>query len=167
VRTRGSWTHVVLVFTVIAGIEVAGCSASASKGTMPPPGPNGRVDASSGPDFIAVVGRDGGTAGYARKQDAMGPGAGPIVVYADDLRTVVGQLAPGKGFIPVGVDPATVPEIPAVVGPGEQMPTSNAAIVAFYVRNDSPSEIYNAVMVGAQVTGDGCQWPCESTHWWP
>lgn len=39
------------------------------------------------------------------------------VVYGDDLRTVVGQMVPGKGFVPVGVDPATVPTFAVEVGP--------------------------------------------------
>jgi hypothetical protein len=34
---------------------MSACSPFASKGTMPPPGPNGQVDASSAPDLLAVA----------------------------------------------------------------------------------------------------------------
>ena len=37
----------------VAGLLSGACSPFASKGTMPPPGPNGQVDASAAPDFIA------------------------------------------------------------------------------------------------------------------
>lgn len=49
---------------IVVGLLSGACSPFASKGTMPPPGPNGQVDASAAPDFIAVAGEDGGIAGY-------------------------------------------------------------------------------------------------------
>lgn len=102
---------------VVLGVLASGCSPLASKGTMPPPGANGQVDPSSAPDFLAVAGRDAGIAGYARKEDVLGPGDAAFPVYGDDLRTVVGQMVPGKGFVPVGVDPATVLTFAVEVGP--------------------------------------------------
>ena len=84
---------------------------------MPPPGPNGEVDASPAPDFLAVAGRDAGIAGYARREDVLSPGDGPFPVYGDDLRMVVGQMVPNRGFVPAGVDPATIPTFAAEAGP--------------------------------------------------
>lgn len=136
---------------------LAACSSLASKGTMPPPGPNGQVDASSAPDFIAVAGRDAGITGYARSQDVLNPQDQPFLVYGEDLRTVVGQMVPGKGFIPVGVDPNTVPNIPVVVGPVGQNPPDGSKVI-IYVRNDSPTIISLAVLVEEEVTAAGGYW---------
>jgi hypothetical protein len=115
------------------------------------------VDASSAPDFIAVAGGDAGIAGYARKQDVLGPGDAPFPVFGDDLRTVVGQMVPDKGFIPAGMDPNTVPKIPVVVAPSGQGQSDGSKVV-LYVRNDSPTEIHDAVLVGGQVTDSGGFW---------
>jgi hypothetical protein len=59
------------------------------------------------PDYIAIAYFDRpGVAGYASKEDVAA--IRPAPVYAQDLTTVVGQFIPGKGFIPVGVDPDSV-----------------------------------------------------------
>jgi hypothetical protein len=149
-RSTGS----ILVIALLVAVVFTACSPFATKGTMPPPGPNGAVDASSAPDFIAVAGRDAGIAGYARKQDVLGPGDAPFPVFGDDLRTVVGQMVRDKGFIPAGVDPNTVSKIPVVVAPsGQSQPDSSK--VALYIRNDAPTEIHDAVLVGGQVKDSG------------
>src|SRR5450756_310566 len=157
VRTRIRSTGAILVIALIGGAALAACSPFASKGTMSPPGPNGAVDASSAPDFSAVAGRDAAIAGDARKQDVLGPGDAPFPVFGDDLWTVVGQMVPGKGFIPAGVDPNTVPKIPVVVGPAGQGQSDGSKVV-LYAQNDSPTEIYDAVLVGGQVTNGGGFW---------
>jgi hypothetical protein len=147
----------MLVIALVGGTVLAACSPFASKGTMPPPGPNSAVDASSAPDFIAVAGRDAGIAGYARKEDVLNPGREPFPVYGEDLRTVVGQMVPGKGFIPAGVDPDTVAKIPVVVAPsGQDQPDGSK--VAVYVRNDSLTEIHDAVIAQGQITASGGYW---------
>lgn len=142
---------------VTAAAMLAACSPLAIKGTMPPPGPNGEVDASSAPDFIAVVGQGPDIVGYARRQDVMGASDDPFPVYGADLHTVVGQMVPGKGFIPVGVDPNSVPKISVVVGPATQHPSDGSKVV-IYVRNDSPTMIWNAVFVGGTITDSGGFW---------
>lgn len=139
---------------VLATAAAAACSPSASKGTMPPPGPGGIVDASAAPDFIAVAGRGSGIAGYARREDVLGIGGEPFPVYGDDLRTVVGQMVPGKGFIPVGTDPNAVPRIPVVAGPASQLPSDTSKVV-LYVRNDSPGTIHTAIVIEGIVTAGG------------
>lgn len=40
-----------------------------------------------------------------------------VPVYGPDLTAVVGQLVPDKGFVPAGVDPASVPSRPVEVAP--------------------------------------------------
>lgn len=100
------------------------CNIGASRGTMPPPDANGEVDPSAVPDFIAYVGRTDQIIGWVPKsylldpgQHCLGPQCDPIPVYANDLTTLIGHDVPGRGFVPVGVDPVTVPEQPVLVGP--------------------------------------------------
>ena len=144
------------VVLVVAGL--AACSPLASKGTMPPPGPNGEVDVESAPEFIAVAGRDGSVVGYVRKElllPAEGPGrrgVDPMPVYGEDLRTVVGQMVPGKGFVAVGVDPATVPDIPVQVANASPPPGEGSGQVALYVRNDGADQAWIAVESGGVVS---------------
>jgi len=125
---------------------------------MPPPGPNGQVDASSAPDFIAVAGRDRGIAGYARKEMVLAPGDAPFPVYGEDLRTIVGQMVPGKGFIPAGVDPATVPTFPVEVAPSRATTGLESEHVVLYVRNDTAVEAWIAVQVAGQSMDNGGYW---------
>ena len=156
-RTKRRSTCTILLTALVAVAVFAGCSPFASKGTMPPPGPDGEVDPSSAPDFLAVAGRDAGIAGYARKEDVLSPGDAPFPVFGDDLRTVVGQMFPGKGFIPVGVDPNTVPKFPVVAGPSGQAQPDGSKVVV-YVRNDSSTEIHDAVLDDGQITASGGFW---------
>jgi hypothetical protein len=147
----------VVVAAIAATSLLAACSPLASKGTLPPPGPDGAVDASSAPDFLAVAGRDGGIAGYARKEDVLGGRNAAFPVYGEDLRSVVGQMVPGKGFIAAGVDPETVPDIP-VVAEASGIDQPNGPKVVLYVRNDSLTQIHDAVLVDGQVTDGGGFW---------
>jgi hypothetical protein len=107
------------------------CGLGASRGTMPPPDANGEVDPSAVPDFIAYAGRTDGIIGWVPKsfllepgQHCRGPQCDPIPVYADDLATLIGHDVPGRGFVPLGVDPAAVPERPVLVGPSLGAPAS-------------------------------------------
>jgi hypothetical protein len=149
----------VLSSTLIAGIAL-GCSPLHSKGTVPPPGRNGQVDQSSSPDFVSVAGPDGGIVGYVPKI-AVFPGIDPVTgrpseaswpVYADDLVTVVGQLVPGRGFVPLGVDPATVPSIPVRVEPSFSGLPASQTETTLYVRDEAPVDAWVAVMTGAIAT---------------
>jgi hypothetical protein len=107
------------------------CGLGASRGTMPPADANGEVDPSAVPDFIAYAGRTDQIIGWVPKsylidpaQHCRGPQCEPIPVYADDLSTLIGHDVPGRGFVPVGADPATVPERPVVIGPSLGVPAS-------------------------------------------
>jgi hypothetical protein len=156
-RTSRRNTDAILVTAFIGAAVLGACSPFASKGTMPPPGPDGAVNASSAPDFIAVAGRDAGIAGYARKADVLEPGDAPFPVFGDDLRTVVGQMVPGKGFIPAGVNPNTVPNIPVVAAPAGLGPSDGSKVV-LYVRNDASTQIHVAVVDGGQIREGGGFW---------
>ncbi len=155
-RARSNEASMAFVAALAALSLLVGCSPLASKGTLPPPGPNGAVDPSSTPDFLAVA-SDRGIAGYAHKEDVLGAGDVPFPVYGDDLRTVVGQMVPGKGFIPAGVDPDTVPRFPVVAG-ASGLDQPNGSKVVLYVRNDSLTEIHDAVLVGGQIKDSGGFW---------
>jgi hypothetical protein len=107
-----------------AGAIASACSPAATKGTMPPPGADGQVNASLAPDFIAVAGRDGGIAGYVPRSYLLPepttttgrPVEADIPVYGNDLQTLIGHMVAGKGFVPLGADPATVPKVPVQAG---------------------------------------------------
>lgn len=139
---------------LVLGLSLSACATLASKGTLPPPGPNGQVDPSSAPDFLAVAGRDGGIAGYAHKEDILTPGEAPFPVYGENLTTVIGQMVPGTGFVPAGVDPGTVPTFAVEAGPsGQEQPDGTKVVL--YVRNDSQVEIHDAVLAGGRITDSG------------
>lgn len=115
----------LLLVLPVAVLVVVACSPVGTKGTMPPPGPNGERDLSAAPDFIAVVAGDGGEVGYVPKRfffregmtSSELPRSDPWPVYAEDLRTLIGHMVQGKGFVPLGVDPATIPDFPVWMGP--------------------------------------------------
>lgn len=120
---------------------------------MPPAGPNGQVDASAAPDFIAVAGNDGGIAGYVPKEylfpettTTVGRAEEPeIPVYADDLQTLIGHMIAGRGFVPVGVDPLTVPLIPLQAGPSLAVQPSHSTDLTLYVWNATTQQAWFAV----------------------
>jgi hypothetical protein len=58
----------------------------------------GRLDESRVPDFIPALDQQGEIAGYVRYCGIRAGGAVPV--YADDLRTPVGYMIPGRGFVP-------------------------------------------------------------------
>lgn len=130
---------------------------------MPPPGPNGEIDPSLAPEFIAVAGRDGGIVGYTPKKYLL-PGSTttlqPVVdaeipVFGDDLLTPIGHLVPGKGFVPQGVDPGTIPNIPVQVRPSFATPSGEPKSLTMYVRSAAAGTVWFAegldgVIVSAQ-----------------
>jgi hypothetical protein len=142
-------------------LVVGGCSPTASKGTLPPPGPNGDVDPAVAPDFIAVTGRDGGIAGYAPKRFLFPepakttglPVLPDIPVYAEDLRTVVGHMVAGKGFVAIGVDAGTVPEIHVQQGPSVAAPLGKPTGLTLYVRSAVAKTAWFAINSGAGLVG--------------
>jgi hypothetical protein len=146
-----------LALAVLVVALVAACAPFASKGTMPPPGPNGAEDPSAMPDFIAVAGRDTGIAGYARKEDVLTPADSPYPVYGEDLRTIVGHMVAGVGFVPLGTDPAAMPTFEVSAAPAES-PGDSSGQVILYVRNDADSVTWVAVLV------DGQRW--NGTGFW-
>ena len=142
----------------------ASCTPLASKGTMPPPGRNGAPDASAAPDFIAVAGPDGGIAGYVPKAylfpDASAangrPGPTDVPVYGEDVRTLVGHMVAGRGFVPLGVDPLTVATFRAQTAPSPIAAPTGSTDVTLYVRNATAGQAWFAVHdVGAQGYGNG------------
>lgn len=154
----------IALAAVLAGAALAACLPFGSKGTMPPPGPNGQVDANSAPDFIAVAGRDGSVAGYMRKEALLppagvgSPGDAAWPVYGEDLRTVVGQMVPGKGFVPAGVDPATIPAIPVQTAPSSEPSGEGSGQLVLYFRNAAAAQAWIAIQEGGQLARGGGFW---------
>lgn len=97
---------------------------------MPPAGPDGERDPKAAPDFIAVATGHGDEVGYVPKRflfpdpttSAVIPRSEPWPVYAEDLRTLIGHMVQGKGFVPLGVDPSTIPDFPVRAGPSADSP---------------------------------------------
>jgi hypothetical protein len=135
-RTLGvSQIQRMLMFTFISGCFVLVVAATATVSARTPtkgPIPQAAfepgvawLDPALVPDFIPALGHKGEVVGYVARQALLDPPAfsaartspGNIVVYADDLATVVGYMVPGKGYVPLGVDPETVPSIPFVAAP--------------------------------------------------
>jgi hypothetical protein len=75
--------------------------------------PDGTLDLSRAPDFIPASNSDGEIVGYvATKSVFLDLSDTPVPVFGDDLRTIVGHMAPGRGFVPLGTSPDTVPLLP-------------------------------------------------------
>ncbi len=147
----------LLVLSVAALIVVA-CTPTGSKGTMPPAGPDGNIDRDSAPDFIAVAVGNRDEVGYVPKQFLLPepttstelPHGDPWPVYAEDLRTLIGHMIPGKGFVPVGVDPATIPDRPVQMGPSFG-PVAGAHVLTLYIRNASSATAWVASVMDGTV----------------
>lgn len=128
------------------------CSPAATKGTMPPPGLDGQVDPSMVPDFIAVAGDDGGIAGYMPKEylfpeqaDSGRPGDTDWPVFAEDLQSLIGHMVTGRGFVALGVDPATVPTFAVRTRPSLAAPPGGTTSLTLYVRNGTTQQAWFAV----------------------
>jgi hypothetical protein len=74
------------------------------------------VPASDLPDYIVAWDRDGNVAGYVAaryvwpilgQEDALG--SDEAIPVVDTEFDIVGHMVPGVGFVPLGVDPRTVP----------------------------------------------------------
>ncbi len=84
-----------------------------TKGTLAPATPGTAVNVAAAPDFIAVASAGGGIAGYAPSALVFGGGptngyvgeAPDVPVYAADLRTLVGYVVAGGGFVPLAQMP--------------------------------------------------------------
>jgi hypothetical protein len=86
-----------------------------TKGTVPP-AQKGRIDFKKAPDYVSVVGKSGKIVGYAPKayilpsttaNQPQNPELGSVApVFGNDLKTVVGHLYPGAGFVAVGQSPS-------------------------------------------------------------
>jgi len=113
---------------LVAATVTSAASPGLIKGRIPPEAfqPGKPLDMSLVPDFVATSDKEGNIVGYSPKSallpQVLAKGVlqpGPTPVYGEDLKTIVGFMYPSKGFVPVGVDPATVSDIPAVVGPAD------------------------------------------------
>lgn len=102
------------------GLSLAGGAAAATlyltKGPVPSP-TNGHIPSSKVPDFVSVDGHSGTVVGYTpRTYVAPRPGhrleSGVAPVYASNLKTLIGHLYPGVGYVPLGTNPATLSCVP-------------------------------------------------------
>lgn len=122
-------TVAAAVVATLVGIQVLGQGPSTGGGPEPTAtadartkGPipdsawqeDGTIDMSQVPDFIPATNGDG-IAGWISSDDALPPDGtkspDEIPVFADDLRTLVGHMFPGVGFVPLGTDPPLPPPV--------------------------------------------------------
>lgn len=108
--------------TLSVGIGLAVAGAAGAAAVLPSKGPvpsssSGSIDWNRVPDFVSVV-SDGKAVGYAPRGYVIGnpPGSKQspdlskvVPVYANDLKTLVGHVYPGVGFVPLGESPWSVP----------------------------------------------------------
>jgi len=109
----------VAVGFLLAATLLGGCSFGHTKGTMPPPGPNGEIDPRQVPELIAFVGQTDHVIGWVPSAFLLRQGVADdaIPVDADDLATLIGHSVPGKGFVPLGADPVLMTERPSQAVP--------------------------------------------------
>jgi hypothetical protein len=124
-KSRLSIVLVAVVIGVVVGLGVSGPNASSDVNPVPTFGSipasarqaDGALDLRQVPDFVSVWGTDDQIAGYSRKSDLFpAPGStaslGPIEVLSGDGTTLVGHVFAGRGFVPLGTDPAKVTQSP-------------------------------------------------------
>jgi hypothetical protein len=120
IASRQSWSPGRVLAAGIAAVLVtslglgtaAAIERQLAKGAVPF-GSGGSVTARDVPDYVTALDRQGNPVGYV-KRDALGVFSGRpddafMPVYADDLKTVVGHMVTGRGFVPVGSSDAAVP----------------------------------------------------------
>ena len=142
-----------------------------TKGTMAPgPSGGGIVDASADPDFIAVAGPTEGIPGYAPR--ALVLGTGPtngyvgeppdVPVYAPDLRTLVGYMVSGRGFVPLA-DFAARPAASSTGRPASAAPATLLTPGELVLATRGPGNTGNSTLLtgvlGGEVRGKhACLW---------
>jgi hypothetical protein len=111
---------VVAVTTLVTSLVSSGGAAhmksTLTYGQMPTPARGGQLDLRKVPDFVAV-GSGGKIDGYEPRAylfSTAGKPVSPMVgavgpVYARDLKTLVGHMVPGVGFVPLGRSPDSEP----------------------------------------------------------
>ncbi len=122
-RWRRRWAAVSAIVPILLGGAAAPVMYRAEG--QRPVSASGVQDFRRAPDYISVWSH-GRIVGHVPRTDLYAtPGArvpsvwtGPLTVYGPDLRTIVGHLYFGIGFVPLGTSPKSEPCVPvtAVVG---------------------------------------------------
>jgi hypothetical protein len=116
---------VTIASAALAALVVGGTAAAIdgmTKGSVPAAAfrSDGTMDKSMIPDFVRALDRDGEPAGFVPKSAlAIYNGvedADVIPVYADDLKTIVGHMIAGVGFVPQGADAKAMPTFQVTTG---------------------------------------------------
>lgn len=156
---------VLTAVAVLAPRTSAAAPGHLTKGPIPQAAylANG-IDAALVPDFVPVWGRDGTTvAGYIPKAYILGPTLPTVTssrpegdiapVYSDDLATLVGHMYPSRGFVALGVDPASIPTFPVQQGPAVLAPTGSPTSLTLYIRSAAPTTRWFGVVPASDTVG--------------
>jgi hypothetical protein len=156
---------VMTAIAVLAPRSSAAAPGHPTKGPIPQAAylANG-IDAALVPDFVPVQGRDGtSVAGYIPKAYLLGstmptvtssaPEGDIAPVYADDLTTLVGHMYPDRGFVPLGVDPNSIPTIPVQQGPAVSAPTGPPTSLTVYIRSAATTTRWFGVVPASDTVG--------------
>ena len=109
----------VIVVSGSRSVHPSEAVAAETKGTIPA-STNGKINTKKVPDFISTWGRDGKIVGYIPRaylfpepnQPVKVGGIAPV--YASNLKTLVGYMYPGVGYVALGESPASQPCMPAI-----------------------------------------------------
>jgi hypothetical protein len=114
-RLLGISTLAVSITLGLGAATVVGADAKPpTRGRIPESAFDGKggIDERQVPEYIPALDRDGNEVGWIRYgetvTDADDPERSnqPVAVYADDLKTRVGAMWPGVGYVPNGKTPA-------------------------------------------------------------
>lgn len=114
----------------LTGISIASATDddTPTVGTIPPDAfsDTGSLDADRVPEFVVTSGRDGEPVGFTAKKDLVVEEGRTSAqqdinertpVYGDDLKTVVGHMYAGVGFVAIGESPPEHPSPPTTDSP--------------------------------------------------
>jgi hypothetical protein len=173
VRTSGALTVVRVASSRASSPASAVCGAGCggvltvreivwrrpTKGGMPDnaaPAGGGFLNEALVPDFVSAWGQGGVTiAGYVPKRYLVGTSGqdSPQPVYEEDLTTLVGYMVPGKGFVPLGVDPNSIPTFPVQQGPAVSAPAGPSMSLTLYIRSAATKTLWFGVVPASDAVG--------------
>jgi hypothetical protein len=165
---------IVIVLNNPGPSHLSGTAVGLTKGTIPP-STDGTIDTKKVPDFISALGRDGEIVGYIPRayllprlpNQPVNSELGAIApVYAGNLKTLVGHMYPGVGFVALGSSPVSQPCTPITTfgkTAGGQVTTGSIACPSTVETVPNIVGSYTPTAMG-QLSGDSLQASIRYVH---